>query len=155
VCYVMARVVLWVTYRHFPGKYKELKKVYGEPLAEYGGLSGGAQCQGRLMWRCQRFLKVSVFPQMLWVSVFGHTLMIPYGKYPICKTTWLFLNSIEIKDLPKMDITGEEVESDDNGSPVTYTIYIQLPEKKVDFILDQVRLFQMENAAQPREKENL
>lgn len=148
IFYLVRRVIL----RNFPEKYKELKKVYGKPLAEYGGLSGQAFRHGREGMQFKGLLKVSVFPQMLWVSACGRTILVPYDRHPISKTKWLFFTCLEIKDLPTLDASGAEIPLDKNGLPNGYMFRIQLPEKKADFILDQVRLFQMENAAQPREK---
>ena len=129
-------------WRNFPAEYKELQKIYGKPLAEYGGLSGQMVRHGRTVMQYKSILKLSVYPEMVWITSFGRTLVVPYEKYPISKQKWLFITVLEIKNLPTLDEAGAEIPLDKNGLPNAYTFCIQLSEKKVDFILKQVGAFQ-------------
>lgn len=139
ILYVMRRVLV----KNFPAKYKELKKIYGAPLKEFGGLNGQMVRHGHTFMQVKGMLKLSVYPEMLWISSFGRTIVVPYEKYPISKNKWLFFSSLEIKNLPTLDHTGAEVPLDKNGLPNAYMFQIQLPEKKIDFIMNYVRPFQV------------
>ena len=116
--------------------------MYPKPLKEYSCITGQILRHGYVKMSYKGMLKITVYPDQLWISTLGRTLIVPYEKYPFEMKTSFFFTYLEIKNLPIFDNTGSEIPLDVNGLPNLFMFHLQLGKNHTSFIMDLVQKFQ-------------